>query len=85
MTPLKDCILIKDFRIAAFFSGWDVWIIPIIYLDSVNENTRKYRTRMFRNKAYVSDHWSVQDSEIIGANSETCYIAIEPNGKIGKV
>lgn len=73
MTPLKKCVLIKDPAIAAIFSGHDVWIIPY-NIETIKMNTKK---------AYVGDRWSIYNNEIFGYDDELCFIAVEPNDKIG--
>jgi hypothetical protein len=73
MKPLKKCILIKDVSIAAMYSGHDVWLIPY------NIETLKFNLK----NAYVGDRWYIYNNEIFGYSDELCFIAIEPDDKIG--
>jgi hypothetical protein len=73
LKPLKECILIKDPALAAIYSGTDVWLIPY------DIETLEMKI----DKAYVGDDWSIINNEIIGYHDEQCFIAVEPNDKLG--
>jgi hypothetical protein len=72
---LQKCILIRDPSIAALFSGWDVWLIPY--------DIETFKMQL--DKVYVGDDWFIKNNEILGYESEQCFIAVEPNSKIGLI
>lgn len=84
MKPIKDCIIIYDPVIASIYSGCDVWLIPWdeSWMDTPDEQVIM---PMCLEKAYVGDDWTIYNGCMFGYKHEQCYIAVEPDDKLGRI
>lgn len=85
MKPIKECIIITETQFMGMFSGQDVWLIPLEWIEENEEEIpNTIGVKLDFDRAYVGDDWIIQNNCCFGYNNEECAIAVEPEQMMWK-